>query len=125
MPLTLYKTFAWQTLASLRLFTCLAYVNTYCVPNAHLRQNKPFPLLYLGRAQIINDVTRRGQKISVCYIIAKSDVHKAEMLVERSKANSNSNRTNSVKISHMGYMCTWNGQRFLLLGPVVRRSISA
>ena len=76
MPLTLYKTFAWQTLASLRLFTCLAYVNTYCVPNAHLRQ-----LLYLGRAQIINDVTRRGQKISVCYIIAKSDVHKAEMLV--------------------------------------------
>ena len=29
----------------------------------------------------INDVTRRGQKISVCYIIAKSDVHKAEMLV--------------------------------------------
>ena len=53
MPLTLYKTFAWQTFASLRLFTCLVYVSTYCVPIAHLRQNKPFPLLYLGHAQII------------------------------------------------------------------------
>ena len=54
MPLTLYKTFAWQTFASLRLFTCLVYVSTYCVPIAHLRQNKPFPLLYLGHAQITN-----------------------------------------------------------------------
>ena len=54
MPLTLYKTFAWQTFASLRLFTCLVYVSTYCVPIALLRQNKPFPLLYLGHAQIIN-----------------------------------------------------------------------
>ena len=44
MPLTLYKTFAWHTFASLRLFTCLVYVSTYCVPIAHLRQNKPFPL---------------------------------------------------------------------------------
>ena len=52
MPLTLYKTFAWQTFASLRLFTCLVYVSTYCVPIAHLRQNKTFPLLYLGHAQI-------------------------------------------------------------------------
>ena len=52
MPLTLYKTFAWQTFASLRLFTCLVYFRTYCVPIAHLRQNKPFPLLYLGHAQI-------------------------------------------------------------------------
>ena len=39
--------------ASLRLFTCLFCVTTYCVPIAHLRQNKPFPLLYLGHAQII------------------------------------------------------------------------
>ena len=31
----------------------LVYVSTYCVPIAHLRQNKPFPLLYLGHAQII------------------------------------------------------------------------
>ena len=38
-----------------RLFTCLVYVSTYCVPIAHLRQNKPFPLLYLGHAQIIID----------------------------------------------------------------------
>ena len=52
MPLTLYKTFAWQTFASLRLFTCLVYVSTYCVPIAHLRQNKLFSLLYLGHAQI-------------------------------------------------------------------------
>ena len=52
-PLTLYKTFAWQTFASLHLFTCLVYVSTYCVPIAHLRQNKPFPLLYLGHTQII------------------------------------------------------------------------
>ena len=55
MPLTLYKTFAWQTFASLRLFTCLVYVTTYCVPIAHLRQNKPFQLLYLGHAQITRD----------------------------------------------------------------------
>ena len=52
-PLTLYKTFAWHTFASLRLFTCLVYVSTYYVPIAHLRQNNPFPLLYLGHAQII------------------------------------------------------------------------
>ena len=30
------------------------YVSTNCVPIAHLRQNKPFPLLYLGDAQITN-----------------------------------------------------------------------
>ena len=42
-----------MTFASLRLFTCLVYVSTYCAPIAHLRQNKPFPLLYLGHAQII------------------------------------------------------------------------
>ena len=30
----------------------LVYVSTYCVPIAFLRQNKPFPLLYLGHAQI-------------------------------------------------------------------------
>ena len=54
MPLTLYKTFAWQTFASLRLFTCLVYVSTYYVPIALLRQNKLFRLLYLGNAQIKN-----------------------------------------------------------------------
>ena len=32
----------------------VVYVSTYCVPIALLRQSKPFPLLYLGRAQIIN-----------------------------------------------------------------------
>ena len=30
----------------------LVYVSTYCVPIANLRQNKPFPLLYLGHTQI-------------------------------------------------------------------------
>ena len=30
----------------------LVYVSTYWVPIALLRQNKPFPLLYLGHAQI-------------------------------------------------------------------------
>ena len=35
----------------------LVYVSTYCVPIALLRQNKPFPLLYLGRAQIISTCT--------------------------------------------------------------------
>ena len=45
---------AFKTFASLRLFTCLVYVSTYCVPIAHLRQNKPFPLLYLGHAQIMS-----------------------------------------------------------------------
>ena len=59
MPLTLYKTFAWQTFASLRLFTCLVYVSSYCVPISLLRQNKPFRLVYLGHAQITSDVQDR------------------------------------------------------------------
>ena len=33
----------------------LVYVSTNCVPIAHLRQNKQFPLLYLGHAQIIRE----------------------------------------------------------------------
>ena len=40
-------------LSSLVYLPCLRY--TYCVPIAHLRQNKPLPLLYLGHAQIIID----------------------------------------------------------------------
>ena len=35
-------------LASPRLFTCLVYVSTYCMPIALLRQNKPFRLLFFG-----------------------------------------------------------------------------
>ena len=31
------------------------YVSTYCVPIALLRQNKPFPLLYLCHAQITSE----------------------------------------------------------------------
>ena len=38
-------------MACIRLAS-LVYVSTYCVPIAHLRQNKPFPLLYLGHTQI-------------------------------------------------------------------------
>ena len=46
-------TFAWQTFASLRLFTCLfTLARIACL----LRQNKPFPLLYFGHAQIITVV---------------------------------------------------------------------
>ena len=41
---------AYIRLAS--LVYLLVYVSTYCVPIAHLCQNKPFPLLYLGHAQI-------------------------------------------------------------------------
>ena len=41
------------------------YVNTNCVPIAHLRQNKPFPLVYLGHAQIIRPTfAGRGRVIS-------------------------------------------------------------
>ena len=32
----------------------LVYVSTFCVLIALLRQNKPFPLLYLGHAKIIS-----------------------------------------------------------------------
>ena len=31
----------------------LVYVSTYCMPIALLRHDKPFPLLYLGHAQIM------------------------------------------------------------------------
>ena len=41
---------AYIRLAS--LVYLLVYVSMYCLPIAHLRQNKPFPLLYLGHAQI-------------------------------------------------------------------------
>ena len=40
----------------------LVYVSTYCVAIALLRQRKPFPLLYLGHAQIIN---QRSTKIII------------------------------------------------------------
>ena len=40
----------------------LVYVSTYCVAIALLRQSKPFPLLYLGHAQIIN---QRSTKIII------------------------------------------------------------
>ena len=36
------------------LLASLVYVSTHWVPIALLRQNKPFPLLYLGHAQIIS-----------------------------------------------------------------------
>ena len=39
------------------------YISTYWVPVALLRQNKPFPLLYLGHAQIISQ-TRQFQLFS-------------------------------------------------------------
>ena len=43
----------------------LVYVSTYCVPIALLRQNKPFPLLYLGHAQIKSyHCYKRGSTLS-------------------------------------------------------------
>ena len=68
-------TFAWQTFASLRLFACLVYVSTYCVPIAHLRQNKPFTLLYLGYAQITrcwDFIGQYHQKLRAVTCVAKN-----------------------------------------------------
>ena len=45
---------AYIRLAS--LVYLLVYVSAYCVPIALLRQNMPFPLLYLGDAQIISQI---------------------------------------------------------------------
>ena len=42
----------------------LVTVRTYCVPIALLRQNKSFPLLYFGDAQIISNYWTRLSKIS-------------------------------------------------------------
>ena len=50
MPFTLYESFAWQTFASLGLFTWLVYVRTYCVPMATLNQNRRSRKPYLGDA---------------------------------------------------------------------------
>ena len=38
------------------------HVSTNCVPIAHLRQNKPFPLLYLGHAQIKNEARKAKEE---------------------------------------------------------------
>ena len=52
MPFTLDESFAWQTFASLGLFTWLVYVRTYCVPIATSNQNRRSRKPYLGDAQI-------------------------------------------------------------------------
>ena len=50
---------AYIRLAS--LVYLLVYGSKYCVLIAHFRQNKPFPLLYLGHAQLkINQQARRS-----------------------------------------------------------------
>ena len=54
---------AWQTLASLCLFTCIVYVSKYWVPIALLRKNKPIWLLYLGHAQIIKEFSASKMKL--------------------------------------------------------------
>ena len=81
MPLTLYKTFAWQTFASLHLFTCLVYFSTYCVPIAHLGQNKPFPLLYLTHAQN-NKTTPPDQSPRGLETKRQQSVLRAERIIE-------------------------------------------
>ena len=55
---------AYIRLAS--LVYLLVYVSTYCVPIAHLRQNKPFPLLYLGHAQIMTSRKLAEGQLSSC-----------------------------------------------------------
>ena len=45
------------------LLYLLVYVSTYCVPIAHSPQNKPFPLLCLGHAQIIMTLKYQKKKI--------------------------------------------------------------
>ena len=74
-----WMTFAWQTFASLRLFTCLVYVSTYCVPIALLRQNKPFPLLYLGHAQIKSHARKKFLRKKLCTRWASSSFMKPEL----------------------------------------------
>ena len=49
------------------------YVSTNCVPIAHLRQNKPFPLLYLSHAQII--INNYWMRLSMIAIIIKAKVY--------------------------------------------------
>ena len=56
----------------------LVYVSTYCVPIALLRQNKPFPLLYLGHAQITTKNTLKV-KIQQYWLISKKSFNKAKM----------------------------------------------
>ena len=51
-----YEVFNDVRIADIRLVSLiylLVYFSMYCVPIPLLRQNKPFPLLYLGHAQII------------------------------------------------------------------------
>ena len=48
----------------------LVYASTYFVPTALLRQNKPFPLLCLGHAQIIRELPEKTQCIFVIHGLA-------------------------------------------------------
>ena len=49
---------------------CLAH----CVPIAHLRQNNPFPLLYLGHAQIIRKYLSRRSTETLIHAFVSSRV---------------------------------------------------
>ena len=57
------------------------YVSTNCVPIAHLRQNKPFPLLYLGHTQIIRwKKTTRNTKQSTLTVTL---LNKIEIMIKK------------------------------------------
>ena len=53
LKITFCVRFRRQDILLASLVYLLVYVSTHWVPIALLRQNKPFPLLYLGHAQII------------------------------------------------------------------------
>ena len=68
---TLYKTFAWQTFASLRLFTCPVYVSTYCVPIARFVSNTlfgPRPNKNSSIIRCFNAVLRNIKMIRCIYL---------------------------------------------------------
>ena len=54
LKITFCVRFRRQDILLASLVYLLVYVSTHWVPIALLRQNKPFPLLYLGHAQIIS-----------------------------------------------------------------------
>ena len=54
LKITFCVRFRRQDIFLASLVYLLVYVSTHWVPIALLRQNKPFPLLYLGHAQIIS-----------------------------------------------------------------------
>ena len=81
-----------MTFASLRLFTCLVYVSTYCVPIAHLRQNKPVCITLFGPRP---NNKKRAECIVELYKHAGIFKNTKEVL-ERHEPQANASRTSKV-----------------------------